>query len=363
MVTNHVKRFEKKRNPIFIVIVIIAAVLVAGAAVGVSVYDRLSASPPKITFWYGEPQIFGVNGVQQYWINLLGTVSDMNGVALLTYSLNDGVQTYASIGPDTRRLAKKGDFNIELDVDDLKYGKNKIHLITMDQLGNISNMDYFLIYEEGKSLSLPYSIRWNEITEIQSAAQVVDGYWRVDKDGVTPVETGYDRLIAIGDVNWQEYEILVPITIHKIDLEGFRYPSGGPGVGLILHWSGHTDYPQAGWQPRSGWLPMGAIAWFRWIDTNQIELQLVGNQGVLETKQVLNFDYETKYFFRIRVAISEEQGNSTYHLKAWKESEDEPAEWLLSAAGDSNSLNRGSILLLAHEASATFGDITINPID
>lgn len=108
MVTNHVKRFEKKHNPIFIVIVIIAAVLVAGAAVGVSVYDRLSASPPKITFWYDEPQIFGVNGVQQYWINLLGTVSDMNGVALLTYSLNDGVQTYASIGPDTRRLAKKG---------------------------------------------------------------------------------------------------------------------------------------------------------------------------------------------------------------------------------------------------------------
>jgi len=62
-----------------------------------------------INIWYGSHQVFGHIGIPQQWINILGNVSDPDGVDSLTYSLNGGPELPLSMGPDTRRLESEGE--------------------------------------------------------------------------------------------------------------------------------------------------------------------------------------------------------------------------------------------------------------
>ena len=45
---------------------------------------------PEIEIWYGDNQKFGHLGNPQKWINILGNVSDQDGIKSLHYSLNNG---------------------------------------------------------------------------------------------------------------------------------------------------------------------------------------------------------------------------------------------------------------------------------
>ena len=80
-------------------------------------------------------QEFGQLGVPQQWVNILGNVSDPDGIASTTYSLNGGAESTLSIGPDTRRLADDGDFNIEIDHNDLVDGSNDVVITATRQSG------------------------------------------------------------------------------------------------------------------------------------------------------------------------------------------------------------------------------------
>ena len=65
-------------------------------------------SLPIIDVWYGTEQQFGQVGIPQQWVNILGNVTDPDGIDTLTYSLNGGSESALSIGPDTCRLADEG---------------------------------------------------------------------------------------------------------------------------------------------------------------------------------------------------------------------------------------------------------------
>lgn len=60
---------------------------------------------------------------------------------------------------------------------------------------------------------------------------------------------GYDRLLAIGDMSWKDYEVTVPITVHSLNTNDL---SNSAGVGLIARWRGHfqvgSEQPAAGWR-------------------------------------------------------------------------------------------------------------------
>ena len=83
-----------------------------------------------------------------------------------------------------------------------------------------------------------YSIDWGTVTNIQDVAQIVDGSWSLEGIGIRPVITGYDRLIAIGDVDptWKDYEVTVPITL--ITAQFFSLP---PDIMALLYTAGHYD--------------------------------------------------------------------------------------------------------------------------
>jgi len=325
----------------------------------------------NISIWYGDTQNFGQVGNPTRWINILGNVYDPSGITSLSYTLNNKTRNL-SIGPDTRRLGASGDFNIDINTTELNPGTNIVYVTAINTLGHTYTQNVLVNYNAGNVWPTTYNIDWNNAGNILDVSQVVDGKWQITNNGINIVEPNYDRLVAIGDISWTDYEITFPVTIHNIDTRGFSsFNSGyGAGLGLIMRWQGHTDNPAAGWQPKSGWRPFGAIGWYWWDSPGSARLQIhretilpngnvliVNNQTLSTIPPLLN----TTYMYKMRVVTV--GGNSTYHMKVWQANDPEPAQWTLSSTETSPGLGSGSVVLLAHHINATFGNVQITPIE
>lgn len=314
-------------------------------------------SSPNIQIWYGLQQKFGHVGRPQRWVNILGNASDPDGISSLKYSLNSGPHVNLSIGPDGRRLAEPGDFNVDIDRDDLLVGLNQVAITAIDSLGNARSETVIVDYTDGVLWPINYQIDWSQVysdpsMDIQDVSEVVDGQWTLNANGVRPSVAAYDRLVAIGDVSWSDYEVLVPITIHNVDHTGSQ-----PGVGILMRWQGHSDDPVSGWQPKSGWKPYGAIGWWRYYSTTNVKLEFHETAEYEPFNPAMN----TPYWFKIRVETLATQHR--YSLKVWPYSQNEPPNWNLEHYEDAaNDLAIGSFLLISHFIDATYGDVTVVPV-
>jgi hypothetical protein len=326
-----------------------------------AIFSKLKPVPPisdypaqPIFVWYGNTQSFGHLGIPQQWVNILGSVGD--GIELLWFSLNGGPECQLNIGPDPRRLMGNGSFNIDIHIDDLLVGANTVVIHAAS-----ATEDFYetvtVNWDNTNHWPLPYSIDWSEVGAIHDVAQPVDGLWEITDEGLHTVKIGYDRLVVIGDIEWDSYVVTVPITIHEIDEEaGDKHPSGGPGVGILTLWQGHTANHR---QPHTQYWPYGAIGWYRWNATGRDRLEIYASPSRLAA-----FDsfrgcvIGATYIFKFRAEVID--GAPHYSLKMWEEEIEEPAEWDLETVGDPTvSYLNGSVLLLAHHVNATFGDVTI----
>ena len=155
-------------------------------------------------------------------------------------------------------------------------------------------------------------------------------------------------LVAIGDTTWADYEITVPVTIHSI--------SNGHGVGVLLRWMGHTDFPVNCSQPKCGYLPLGAICWYR---GNRLEIY--GNDGDILATQTRSLDLETVYMFKARVETNPGIGG-LYSFKVWEQGEAEPVGWDITGQESLSDPQNGSLMLISHHGDVTFGNLSISPI-
>lgn len=310
---------------------------------------------PAIDIWYGSQQDFGVIGQPQPWVNILGNVSDQDGIYSLKYSLNSGSLIDLTVGPDFRRLAFPGDFNIDLATADLfTETLNTVVITATDTLGNPETETVTVSYQTENIWPLPYSIDWGALasdgdpntpdTTIQTVAQVVDGKWSLDGDAVRTVDPQYDRLLNIGEMTWEDYEVTVPITIHSVISSDF-------GVGFLTGWKGHTDDPVICFQPKCGWLPLGALGW---ITQNGIEFYDTG------VNKYIPISTGTSYWMKLRT----ESGTSsaTYSLKVWEMNTLEPVTWDITYTNNVDPVLTGSLLIMTHMADVSFGDITVYPL-
>jgi uncharacterized repeat protein (TIGR02543 family) len=321
------------------------------------VYSFTVQTLPVIDVWYGSPQVFGHIGIPQQWVNILGNVSDPDGVASLAYSLNGGPETSLSIGPDTYRLAAEGDFNIDMAHTDLISGSNQVVIAATDIFDNTTVETVTVEYVSGNVWPETYSIDWSSAASIQDVAQVVDGLWTLEADSVRPVVIGYDRLVAIGDMTWDDYEATVPIIVHGID----STPSNPPAVGILMRWEGHHDW--YGWQPKVGWWPLGAIGMYRWYgDALGPRFQIYINNGAVRIDDTSGreLEFDVCYNFKVRVETIPGQGAGLYSFKVWENGESEPSGWDLTHQAVTG-LENGSFLLFAHHVDASFGDVTVTP--
>ena len=316
-----------------------------------------AAQVPVVDVWYGASQDFGAIGVPQQWVNILGNTSDVDGVQSLGYTLNGGPTRPLSMGADPRRLDETGDFVIELSVDELLPGANQVLITATDTLGN-SNTEFVTVnWTPGVTPSLPHAVDWSTAGVIGDVAQVVDGRWALTPGGVRIQDTGYDRLIAIGDRSWTDYEATVVVTVHSIDhLNGDPSPSNGPLVGMGLRWQGHTQLSSE--QPRTGFWPVGAYASYHWTPTGTERFEIFA-EGLPITTGSGSVVIGDTYTFKVRVQ-TQPSGHGRYSIKAWRAGEAEPG-WAVTLDGTAD-LSGGSLLLAAHHADVTFGNVNITPL-
>ncbi len=319
---------------------------------------------PTVIVFGGSNQSFGQRGNPQAAINILGNVTDPNGIQSLTYRLNGAPPINLSMGPDTRRLLRQGDFNVDINTSALNSGANTVIITAVNNLSQTRTETVTVNYTVGQIWSLPYNVNWSSATSINSVAQIVDGQWTLSGGTVRATYLGYDRLVAIGDKTWTDYEVTVPITIYGIDPGGFGYPSNGPGVGLVFRWAGHTDYPIAGMQPKTGYLPLGAIGWYNWDQSGGgVRLKLLGNNLDVMQEDYSGFTmaFGVPYIFKMRVTTNPGVGGE-YKLKVWQSGLPEPGSWTLQGTQSLSDPQSGSFCLVSHHVDATFGNVTVIPI-
>ena len=131
-----------------VVVFSVAAILSAALALAPAAHAQ---DGPTIDVWYGLNQTFGLPGEPQIWCDIPGNVSDTDGVASLSYTLNGGAPIDLTIGTDGRRLVTPGDFVIDLLVADLLVGDNSIEISAVDGLSNPSTETVTLHYSAGNS--------------------------------------------------------------------------------------------------------------------------------------------------------------------------------------------------------------------
>ena len=325
--------------------------------------NLIGAAPqgPVLTIFQGAVQQAAANGRPQPVWNLLGNASDSDGIQSVTVSVNGGPAQALSVGPDTYRLDEPGDFNAEIPYTNLFVGANQILVRATDALGNesIALVDLELV---GSVAPVPdMIIDWSTAASLQTVATPIDGDWRIEGSTVRAVEMGYDRLLAIGDLSWTNYEAEVTLTFHGF--EGvFTSPSNGPAVGLLTRWSGHTA---DGFQPPRQYSPLGGYAAHRWLQNASGGIsqstRLWGTPSlVLASTTGLTLLPGLDYTMKMRVQDIG-GGDTSYQFKLWQADQPEPAAWTLEGieSGDSPS---GSLLLVAHHVDVSWHSVRISPV-
>ncbi|MFK8023548.1 MAG: chitobiase/beta-hexosaminidase C-terminal domain-containing protein [Ilumatobacter sp.] len=322
--------------------------------------------------WDGQPLEFGANGLTQPDVNILGNVTDPDGIASITYTVNDGQPFTMGLGstdcPEggvscTRRLAGDGDFNADVDSSLLNPGVNTVTIRAIDNAFNASEIDVLVDFTPGNTWPMPYSVDWSTVTDLNDVAQPVDGRWQVEGDTVRATEIGYDRLLTFGDETWTSFEAEVPVLINSFDPQGYFAPSGGPAVGFIPHWMGHTQAETT--QPAYGFSgQLGALVWYRYRDDNNGErLEIRDSNAVLVAEDLSGATLQTgtQYIFKMQAETGGGAG-PLYRLKVWREVDPEPTEWNIVTALGPDAPDAGSLALVAHHTDVNFGDLQVRQI-
>jgi hypothetical protein len=278
----------------------------------------------------------------------------------LAYALNGGPLLPLNIGPNYRRLAARGDFNVDLGIEQLVEGENRLTLVATDEQGQQTTEQVLLRYSPTHR-SLPYRIEWGKVANIQDVAQVVDGLWSINNGQISPEEIGYDRLVAVGDMSWRDYEVTVPITVHGINAACYEYPSVHAGVGVVIRWKGHTLWEADQYssdQPAFGPSPYGAIGWYCVFHDAGNLINFFDPAFNRMVEQPRRLVLHQPYIFKVRVDTRAD-GGSQYRLRVWEADSREPDTWDITASGTDMSLSEGSLVLGAHHVAVSFGNIDI----
>ncbi len=304
----------------------------------------------SVDLWYGEDQTFGMSNAPapQRWLNVLGTLGG-DSPESVSYSVNGGPEEPLSFGPDGERLSGPGDFNIELDRSELQtLPETNTVAITVNLVGgDFFTKEFTLRVHEAKSGSLPFEIDWSELSDVAQVNQVaalVDGEWALEEDGISVVEKGYDRLIALGDQTWAgDYEVLASFIVTEWNAWG--------AVGLAVGWQGHTGDAS----PRVDW-PVEGLTWVRNV-VPEPELQIMTFERSVLERQPFALEVDEEYYLR---AHTERSGaTATVSMRVWRADRDEPKTWQLSSVTNAHD---GSVLLIAHHAQVTWGNVSVKAV-
>lgn len=320
--------------------------------------------PPAIDIWYGDEQHFGRLGVPQKWVNILGRVSPGDGLAALTYSLNGGAPVKLSVGADGKRLARDGDFNVDLEYDALRTGANSLAISATDATGRRVERTVTVFCHRGNVWPLPYTVDFTKVKAITDAVQIVDGRWQLEADGVRTVEPYYDRILAFGDRTWTDYTVTAEVTFH-----GYTPPFGGQPTYGVSHAAIAARFPghfADDRQPHVQWFPLGAVAEFRLGENLEQSSWRIFRDGgpaprafptTLVEPKMRQVELGVRYVLKLRID-SLPGPASRIRVKSWKAGEPEPAAWDMDTSEGGRDIPAGGALVVSHNTDVTFGKIS-----
>ncbi len=325
--------------------------------------NRDGSKRPIIDLWYGNEQSFGHIGNPQQQVNILGNVNSEIPLKSLYFLLNDDtVRHLLTWGSDKYRLAKEGDFNIEIYRDQLNEGLNKVMIYAIDSTDNMTSEMVNVHYSNQNQWPLPYTVQWDKVRNIQDAVQVVDGQWELTKDGIHILDKYYDRVLAIGDSTWENYEIETSVIFH-----GVSELAPGPPIFNVCHvaiasrWPGHDTDDH---QPNRKWFPLGATSEFT-VNENldSCVWRIFDGEHFMakDSTQIRTLSFDHKYALKHRVELLNDK-TTLYSVKFWDPRFSEPEEWDFQAIEPPGDLGTGSALILAHNTEVTFGNIYARPL-
>lgn len=324
---------------------------------------------PRIAVWHGLQQRTGHRGAPQPDFNLLGDVTYPDNLVSLTWSLNGGPPQPLDVAPD-RRIARRGDFNAELPLAQLRPGPNTVRLAARWAARLADERTVTLDYRPGPAPALPQRIRWRDVADLQDVGQVTDGHWRVTPDGLRTVTPGYDRVFIIGDASWRDYEATGTVTFHGFPDVGARNSGRLRHAGYCMRWQGNT--PEAGLppgRPKPGLHPRGGLTWLTYRDGAPLPQRefYPGDSEKYSVFAPLAVRVGERFRLKTRCVSEPDtpagEGVTVYSLKAWREGDPEPAAWDYTVRQVSaKALRTGGLALVAHEADVTFGDLDIEPL-
>jgi hypothetical protein len=178
--------------------------------------------------------------------NVVGRIARPHNARELRYALNDRPEHAVAFRPAdgmSPRLERPGDFNIDtIRVADLA-GENQLRLALDDRFGQtVQRRVRFSVRRwQGAPLGFRLDLRDGAVPE--ELGQVVDGRWRIARDGdgrvylgVADADGGYDRIITFGDRSWGSgYEVFARVCVT-------RWTAGdSQGVGLAYRWNDHRQ--------------------------------------------------------------------------------------------------------------------------
>jgi len=327
--------------------------------------DRsLTGSDVEIRFWYGADQVFGRLGAPQRWINVLGSIQPAAQVGSASYQLNGGVARSLSLGGDLHRLALEGDFNVELAWDEVRAGENDLSVAVQLRNGAHASTRMTFRVVKGKRWPLPYAIDFREVTDLQEVAQIVDGFWRLDSMGVRTAQPYYDRVLAIGDTTWTDYQVTARLTVHDFTPPEPRPPTYDvTHFGLALRWRGHHD---DGLQPRRKWFPLGAQGEFLVrVDPGRSMWRVLFDQteGKPHLYSADRRRTELGSPFLVKAQVSTlPDGRTRYRFKEWPEGTREPEIWDIEGY-ESGDYPSGGACLVAHNTDVTIHEVWVEALE
>ncbi|PHN04926.1 hypothetical protein [Flavilitoribacter nigricans] len=319
-----------------------------------------AAAPAEIHFWYGPKQTFGRLGEPQRWINVLGNIAESESLDSASFSLNRGPERPLSLGSDLHRLARTGDFNVELDWGELQSGDNHLRVTAYPRKGTAYTDSMIIQVERGNTWPLPYRIDFSQVDRLADVVQVVDGHWALEADGVRTLERYYDRVLSMGDTSWTNYEITVHLTIHD-------YTPSEPGpptynvthFGVAMRWRGHHADDR---QPSRKWYPLGAQGEFLIRENkDSCQFRILFDGGRDKPQQYAarwnRLTLGRPMYVKTQVATLAD-GRTRYRFKQWMADDTEPAEWDVEGL-EADDYPSGALCLVPHNSDVTIHGVWV----
>jgi hypothetical protein len=134
------------------------------APAGACSYDP--AGPVILVFYVDDQDVlsFGRIGNPARWLNVLGNITDPDGIESVTYVLDGGLERPVPLGPDDLRLEYPGDFNIELDRFALENGRHSVLIKATDTTGAVTYRPLTVDYTNENVWPIPYSVDFRTAT-------------------------------------------------------------------------------------------------------------------------------------------------------------------------------------------------------